>query len=159
MFVPGQLQATTSVASTLLHVDNGCRWLPWGFHNFCPVSAEFAAGLYIEVAWKPRMLYDAVPFDGLVIVYSLVTRGLDQWRVSGFDPKTVTHCGTCKARSWLGRSAVFDRSSLCEAHGARALQAKFKLREPVNAKGAEREVWLLGLERVPRCSHIRLIRP
>eukprot|EP00434_Breviolum_minutum_P031037 symbB.v1.2.027452.t1/scaffold2817.1/size69569/7 len=21
---------------------------------------------------------------------------LDQWRVSGFDPKTVTHCGTCK---------------------------------------------------------------
>eukprot|EP00434_Breviolum_minutum_P031038 symbB.v1.2.027452.t2/scaffold2817.1/size69569/7 len=22
---------------------------------------------------------------------------LDQWRVSGFDPKTVTHCGTCKA--------------------------------------------------------------
>ena len=40
---------------------------------------------------------------------------LDQWRVSGFDPKTVTHCGTCKA--------------------------KFKLKEPDDAKGAEREVW------------------
>lgn len=40
---------------------------------------------------------------------------LDQWRVSGFDPKTVTHCGTCKA--------------------------KFKLQAPVDAKGAEREVW------------------
>ncbi|OLQ00129.1 ERAD-associated E3 ubiquitin-protein ligase doa10 [Symbiodinium microadriaticum] len=45
-----------------------------------------------------------------------VHRGcLDSWRISGFDPKTVTHCGTCKA--------------------------KFRLEEPSDAKGAEREVW------------------
>eukprot|EP00440_Ansanella_granifera_P051489 gb/GFBE01055822.1/.p1 GENE.gb/GFBE01055822.1/~~gb/GFBE01055822.1/.p1 ORF type:complete len:228 (+),score=43.27 gb/GFBE01055822.1/:1-684(+) len=44
-------------------------------------------------------------------------RCLDQWRVSGFDPKTVTHCGTCKAQ--------------------------FKLRQPHDAGlGAEGEVWL-----------------
>lgn len=41
---------------------------------------------------------------------------LDQWRISGFDPKTVTHCGTCKAQ--------------------------FKLQNPDSAIGAEREVWL-----------------
>ena len=43
--------------------------IPQFLPSFCPVSAEFAAGLYIEVAWKPRMLYDmydAVPLDGLV---------------------------------------------------------------------------------------------
>lgn len=29
---------------------------------------------------------------------------LDQWRVNGFDPKTVTHCGTCKAKFRLEES-------------------------------------------------------
>ena len=81
----------------------------------------------------------------MIVYRCLVTRGLDQWRVSGFDPKTVTHCGTCKARLWLGGRCVKLTAGLGMA---RALQAKFKLREPVNAKGAEREVWLLGLERV-----------
>ncbi|CAE8712209.1 unnamed protein product [Polarella glacialis] len=40
---------------------------------------------------------------------------LDHWRISGFDPKTVTHCGTCKAQ--------------------------FKLQQPDDAIGAQREVW------------------
>ncbi|CAE8728046.1 unnamed protein product [Polarella glacialis] len=43
-------------------------------------------------------------------------RGLDQWRITGFDPKTVTHCGTCKAQ--------------------------FKLQVPSDAKGAQHEVWV-----------------
>jgi len=42
---------------------------------------------------------------------------LDHWRINGFDPKTVTHCGTCKA--------------------------KFRLEESkASALGAEGEIWL-----------------
>eukprot|EP00933_Yihiella_yeosuensis_P019330 TRINITY_DN15682_c0_g2_i3.p1 TRINITY_DN15682_c0_g2~~TRINITY_DN15682_c0_g2_i3.p1 ORF type:complete len:281 (-),score=40.53 TRINITY_DN15682_c0_g2_i3:1234-2076(-) len=39
---------------------------------------------------------------------------LDEWRISGFDPKTLTHCGTCKA---------------C-----------FRVQQPSNAFGAQLEV-------------------
>lgn len=42
---------------------------------------------------------------------------LDQWRMDGFDPKTVTHCGTCKVH--------------------------FRLEGPDRSKlGAEGEVWM-----------------
>ena len=135
---------------------------PFEIQVWCPCW-----GTCTEDVWSPRdLITEWLQLAECHPVHH--NPGLDQWRISGFDPKTATwHNGMAFGMAFLvfgswgehfwitdlrSHTAALARPMALKvtknlAFGywsSSCVEAKFKLKQPVDAKGAEREVWILG---------------